>query len=513
MVKKHLYKIGILADDFAPAADKVISMLEDKTSKALAVKTFLKKNENDGFNAYIDDTAEDSRIGKVESWPEELDLERTINLYEYSIALTDYDDETAIISAEMTVKIDAAIVDEKPSEIPREIKQAIDEKGVPEEVLPAVEERVKYMLNNYVSVRLILAVIKYWDSDLLKAQGNKIPTLYVDPNLETMHKLGKNGMVSKSIQAYLIGSPTILEGPKATGKNTCINTIIWLFGDRMEEHTFTMQDSVSDLMTSEGTDNSASDLLKNIRTDILADAEKIRLAHTASNNSKEYTKEEDEVLMAEALFKQLSAQAASVHIIHEHRAFARWLLDETGHTCFVADEMNMADANLLIGLLHPILDGSITTYDIPGRGLVPLAKHHMLFATMNEGYVGEAESNPATRSRFDAFELGQPKTINGILHSAVRSELKKRGIEGDLEEKYYTQAEKFYDACKKTVEDGGQLSDTCLNVRGVIRAMTKTKIFEGDNTLNECLEASVVTPCSSDERVTLMALLNNIVTI
>lgn len=525
MAKKNtVYDITILADDYAVYADELINMLENRedATKPLPFKTvFGFDQQSNKYRAYIDDASDpDNTYGIVDAITPAMtmeELKERLADSQISVAINSFSEDDECFHGKMTVSTDSAKVTKKLSSIPDEIIAELDKKmeeGIKPKFRTAVEARVKYMLDNYVNILDIIDVIRYWDVDCINNWGERIPTYYVDPNLENTHKQNKDGLVARAIQTYLVGNPKILKGPKSTGKNTAINSIVWCFGDSVEEHTFTMQDSMSDVISSEGTDNSAMERLRTISTSILADAEKIRLAHS-NNPNLHYSKKEDEVLLAEALFKQLSAEAGAVHIIHEYRGFARWLLDSTGHKCYVADELNMADANLLVGLLHPILDGSITEYDIPGRGPVKLAKHLMMFATMNVGYAGEQDGNPATRSRFGAFELGQPETIKGILHSAVKSGLQKKGIEGDLPEKYYTQAEKFYFACKKatTGQDSvGDITDQCLNIRGIVRAMIETKRFMGRTTLNQKLEDEVVTPCDDEERPVLMTLLNRIVT-
>ena len=507
--------ITILADDKALKADDLFTVLEIGDS---SFKTIISKVDNE-YRCFMDEVSEDNDFGRIENAPENLS---EIIQSKYTANVTGFDDDTETFSATVSYVEEKKVKTVSGSKIPEKLAKEIQSKmkeGVAKENFPALEARVSYMIKNHVHELDILDVIHYWSIDCLNEWGLRIPTYYVDPLLDTSVKQGKSGIISKAIQAYLVGSPKILKGPKSTGKNTLINSIIWLFGDRMEEHTFSVQDSMADVISSEGTDNSALERMKTISTSVLADAEKVRLAH-AVDQSKAYSKKEDEILLAEALFKQLSAEAGSVHIIHEYRGFARWLLDSTGHTCYVADEINMADANLLVSLLHPILDGSITEYDLPGRGKVPLAKHLMMFGTENCGYAGEQEGNYATKSRFGAFELGQPNSIKDILHSAVQSGLKKIGITTDLEEKYYKQAEAFYYACKTATEHGvsesystsGELSDQCLNIRGIVRAMVQTKRFEGRTTLNQKLEDEVVTPCDDTERVMLTVLLNKIVT-
>ena len=507
--------ITVLADDFAYGYDKIFKLLKNDISNFKVIIS----ESNKVYRCYVDAVITDNDIGKIENVPENID---DILNQDYSIKITKLNSDDDRFNAELIYIQEKKIKTVKVDSIPEKFSKMIDSKisdGVLTELKPVLEARVRYMIQNHVHEDDIRDVINYWDANCINESGTKIPTYYVDPNLETSIKQNKSGIVSKAIQAYLIGNPKILKGPKSTGKNTLINSIVWLFGDKMEEHTFSIGDSISDVISSEGTDNSAVERMRTISTSLLAEAEKIKIEHS-TNPSLPYSKKEDQVLLAEALFKQLSAEAGSVHIIHEYRGFARWLLDTSGHTCYVADEINMADANLLVALLHPILDGSIREFDLPGRGKIPMPKHLMMFGTENVGYSGEQESNSATKSRFGAFELGQPESILGILHSAVSSGLKKIGITDDLNEKYYKQAEDFYFACKKAAQSGaesnygsGEISDQVLNVRGIVRAMIQTKRFFGRTTLNECLEAEVVCPCDDEERPMLNALLNKIVTL
>lgn len=513
---KKTYKITILADDFSIGADTLINMLSDSQLKTASFKTLFTKGTDGKFRCHMDDTADDSCYGIVQKCGFDLDKIVNSGVTNYSVKITNYDDETALFTGTLTVVLSDGTVIAPADGIPADVQAAIDKKmaeGIRPELKEAVEARVKYMLRNYVNTLDIQDVIAYWDVNCINQQGTRIPTYYIDPDLENLQRQGKSGIVSRAIQSYLMGMPKILKGPKSTGKNTLINSIVWLFGDHSVEHTFSMQDSFTDVIASEGTDNSASERLKTVHTDILADAEKIRIRH-GSDPDMPYTPEEDETLLAEALFRQLSAESASVHIVYEYRAFAKWLLDPTGHCCLIADEMNMGDANLLVALFHPILDGSMTEYAMPGRGNIPLAKHLMMFATCNIGYAGEQDANPATRSRFGAFELGQPKSIKPILHSAVAHDTAAKGITAKLDEEYFNQTEKFYSACRRAASSNdASITDQCLNIRGLVRALVMTSRFNGRLTLRQAIEDEVVTPCDDEERPQISMILNSTVSL
>ena len=515
MAKKN-YKITILADDFAAGADSLIELLDKGLPTSF--KTIFQKNEEEhSYRCYIDEAKPENCYGFVERC--NADLEELLNssLSSYSVKISSYNDDDSLFTGTLTVDMPEGTVTSKSAGIPADVQKAVDEKmkeGIRPELKGAVEARVKYMLRNYVNTLDIIDVVNYWDVSCINAQGARIPTYYIDPDLDNLHKQGKAGIVSRAIQSYLMGMPKILKGPKSTGKNTLINSIVWVFGDHSVEHTFSMQDSFTDVIASEGTDNSATERLKAVHANILADAEKVRIRHTSNPDMPYYTPEEDETLLAEALFKQLSAESASVHIVYEYRAFAKWLLDPTGHCCLIADEMNMGDANLLVALFHPILDGSMTEYAMPGRGNIPLAKHLMMFATCNIGYAGEQDANPATRSRFGAFELGQPKSIKPILHSAVEHDTAVKGITTKLPEDYFSQTEKFYSACRRAASSSdASITDQCLNIRGLVRALVMTSRFNGRLTLRQAIEDEVVTPCDDEERPQISMILDSTVSL
>ena len=129
-----------------------------------------------------------------------------------------------------------------------------------------------------------------------------------------------------------------------------------------------------------------------------------------------------------------------------------------------------------------------------------------MFGAMNPGYQGTNDLNEATKSRFASLELDQPKSIKPLLKSAVSYELSLKGRK-DLDDVYYTQASKFYDACQAAVTGSAgrmTISDDCLNVRGLVRALTNMGIY-GDKrtTLRQEITDHVITPCDNEERMSL----------
>jgi len=58
----------------------------------------------------------------------------------------------------------------------------------------------------------------------------------------------------------------------------------------------------------------------------------------------------------------------------------------------------------------------------------------------------------------------------------------------------------------------GVLSDTCLNIRGMVRALKAVVTFDYEVSLKDRLKISVVNACSEDERPLVLQSLNEKVT-
>lgn len=349
--------------------------------------------------------------------------------------------------------------------------------------------------------------------------SDPMPTEYIDPDQEKSIKAKEPTLIYRAVASFLMGYGKILKGPKSTGKNTFINWICWLMNVPSTEHTATMQDSRADYMASEVTDNTALETLRHMKVDLLAKKMVITVKAllmsvvniiTLGIVKMELSEEDKEALAQLFLYDLAKAEAASVHIVYEYAALAKWIMQGG---VFILNECNMADANLLVGLLHPILDGSITSFPIPGVGDVPLGKNLVLYMTMNPGYAGETEMNEATKSRLGSYELAQPKSIRKILEKAVEHELSLYGVTTPLDSKCFEETVAFYDAINNIVNKGNQdLSDCALNIRGMVRAMSSYGRYLTAGlpglTLRSFMRDEVVTPCSEEERLVLETILN-----
>jgi hypothetical protein len=213
-------------------------------------------------------------------------------------------------------------------------------------------------------------------------------------------------------------------------------------------------------------------------------------------------------IKAAADFELQKARAASVSIVIDASELYDWLID--GGT-MVLNEMNMGESNFLSSFLNPLTDGTGFLF-IPGRGEVKMHEDCVLFGTQNADYEGTQQQNEATMSRFNTLYFKQPESVIGQFKAATAAALQKSGCDYELKEDYYTQAQKFYTQCMKSVRSG-VVSNSVLNIRGFVRALTTVAESEGYVSLNRWLQICVVNTCPTDEREALNAVLNSIVTI
>ena len=403
------------------------------------------------------------------------------------------------------------------AEVPKPVEDAAAE-AVASGITTAEEAkaRIEYMMANRFNTGTMVKVIKYWRTGY---KGER-PTDYIDPALDKAADAGRNGVVARIVHKAMLGYMCLLRGPKATGKDTAINSIAWLLMLPKAEVVITRQTDAMDIFGSQVTDNSASDALEKIDTRMLANAEVILAKRKMDSASAPLSEAEKEALLTKALFEKLSAQAASVHIVHEVKAIVNCMVHGG---IYLIDEFNMGDSNLYSGFINPLGDGSTHEFEVPGYGPVPISDHFILMATQNDGYAGAEDQNEATMSRFRCFVMAQPESVSDILHSAVKGEIKKKNLTCALpDEKCFKAASRFYDACKSMVLGQGSSSfgdaggvgvttDQCLNIRGIVSALTCVAQYGADTSLAEELEDAVVNVCSSDERPTIMQALISIV--
>lgn len=526
---KKYFKISLAKQSTAAAQwNKIKAALATPSPDGtISFRAFVsaKKRPNGWFLATLDSSGKEVLFARITSWVDDagnaLSDEEQAEVALGKNSVTDCILGDTNGTAELMLEYDDSVVSskggiEKVKLIP-EIEEKAEKMAAEEGCLLSKEdilERVWHMIAGGVPQQFVLFLM---DDIRTDRPSEKMPTPYVDPDLEKTLKKGEPTLLYRALQSFEMGYSRILKGPKSTGKNTFINWICYLMNVPQTEHTATLQDSRSEYMATEVTDNTAVETLRHMKAELLAKKliimVKVALMEvvniiTFGKVNLELTDDDKEALATLFLYDQAKAEAASVHIVYEYAAMAKWLMQGG---VFVLNEANMADANLLVGLLHPILDGSITSFPVPGVGDVPLGKNLVLYMTMNPGYVGEQDMNEATVSRLGAFNLSQPKNIRGVLEKAVEHEMAEYGVTQPLDSIVFEQAVNFYDTVNEAVYDGDRdISDQALNIRGMVRAMATYGRYRDipGVTLKSLLRDEVVTPCDDTEAMALENVLN-----
>lgn len=242
---------------------------------------------------------------------------------------------------------------------------------------------------------------------------------------------------------------TILEGEKSVGKNVCWESMGWLLNRPIEQNTYSARMTAGEALGRPMTKPSESAKLSPKYAECFI---------SALRGENEWTSEASEFLA------ELSQNMApSVEL--KQGALARALLtaEEKG-TIYIADEMNLSDANMFSSLFNTITDGHSAYYDIPGLGKVPVSKNLIIGGTRNPlGFVGTSIQNAATMSRFKVVRIKSPDSIKELLRGAsYKGIIPSPSVNiKDL----INDASDLYDAFAGAVR-AKTVSDSCLNYRG-----------------------------------------------
>ena len=241
---------------------------------------------------------------------------------------------------------------------------------------------------------------------------------------------------------------TILEGEKSVGKNVCWESIGWLLNRPIEQNTYSSRTTAGDTLG--------------------------RPMTKPSNNKKltsEYAEEfirslksSEHLVGGSAFLAELSHNMAP-NVELKQGALARALLTAEEHgTIYIADEMNLSDANMFSSLFNTLTDSHSKWYDISGLGKVEISRNLIIGGTRNPiGFVGTNVQNAATMSRFQVVRIKSPDSISELLEGANYA-----GIipaTGVSLESLIREASEIYDVFAEAVR-GKTVSDSCLNYRG-----------------------------------------------
>lgn len=233
----------------------------------------------------------------------------------------------------------------------RAVNKGLVEKGNAQEILD-------YLIDNNLNEVQIASVFdsyKEYDEEAASYIPSKPEKLYIDPN---------EGEFVQSAIAYIgLGKNLLLEGDKATGKNTLTITLAWVLQRPLYEVSL----------------NSAYD-------------------NTSLMGAKQIDMDDDGKLFT-SFDKETIVKAAEVGGI------------------VVLDEINTALANVM-SLLNSLLDDR-RRITVPGLGRVDADENFVAIGTMNRDYQGTFDLNEATADRFVPLIFPAPKSIAKIIEANV----------------------------------------------------------------------------------------------
>lgn len=308
-------------------------------------------------------------------------------------------------------------------------------------------------------------------------------TFYIDPDPKSKDA----SIFALALLNTLTNSATIFEGDKSVGKNVCAETLAMCLNMPYYMITFNRGMTADDIYGTKSTDNSAAELL----TEELADA---YLQVAAGNREIPATVEKA------AKYEYLRAKASSVSIVQEESCLVEWIKNG-GVMCF--NEMNMAEANFFASFTNQLTDNT-GFIDIPGYGHLEINPDCILIGTQNADYTGVCEQNDATMSRFGCIQFPYPKSIKAQLEATVG---KTR-----LDKDFFKQTDELYKTLYAAVTKG-MVENSCLNIRGFIRALKGVAQVPGLSTLKRQIEIHVIDTCPVDDRLQLMQLVREKITL
>lgn len=356
------------------------------------------------------------------------------------------------------------------------------ERIVSENIMPRadVEENIQIMIDNRFPVGMIKKVLSGYRT--YDRPAHKVKVAYADPNPSA-----PKSILARCTLNALCRCAVNFVGGKSVGKNVCAETIAQIMGMPYGIFTGDNKSSRDDIYGSMKTDNTASEGLV------------LSLAMASVDAAAGYKDEKTLEMAAE--FELLKAKAASVQIIHEVLDFAKTL--KYGGV-FVVNEWNYLNPNMVAGWLNPVLDGN-QFIEIPGMGRVEINPDCVFILCMNDGYTGTQKQNEATCSRMGYIKFDSPKSIEGILKNNFKKE--------KIDEKVFKQLDNFYKHLIKAVSDDARISDTVLNVRGLVRAIKTAHEIEGFTTVRDQVIEHVINSCPDTEQPILTDLLDEYVNI
>lgn len=521
--------------------------IENKTADNLLVRLNPEKNGMGKYEAFASETRKSDsalfqdatcRLGQLElendTMTDGTEIDSILSA-KYEIQL-----ETVNESNEFTGKLSLLSpvssiepTEEKAEKEPEPEIEAPDLQKIIEEKIASgivtrddLNDRIRCMKENLFDDDLICKIVSSYKSYTIK-QPQRPSTEWKDPWLSSWKAKRKNTYLQKACRNAVARNALILEGPKSVGKNVFTETVAWIMGMPLFLITFAPNMSPSAIYGEKSTDNSAAAKLRSFNMEDVNQGKillnlKTRMIISARNNGADSAKAETMVMSAfsetdrknmrlAGEYDKASHEAASVSIVIDHSELYDWLVDG-GIMCF--NEMNLAEPAFFASFTNQLTDGT-GFIDIPGRGEVRINPYCVLFGTQNADYAGCQQQNEATVSRFGCIRFKQPDNVKTLLKAATQSKLRKDGYANlKLDDEYYVQAERFYkNVFGAATKGNAEITDSCLNIRGFVRALSVVAEAGGYDSLADELETQVINTCDAEEAAALSQILRQCVTL
>jgi MoxR-like ATPase len=267
------------------------------------------------------------------------------------------------------------------------------------------------------------------------------------------------------VYSITAGSNTMLEGPMAAGKNTCLEALAYQYGKALYEvqvNSYIDNDVLLGTRTIVAKDGAANADEINEQGRKLIEA--LAMAFTGDVKAKlKADIEKHDVAAVEAVQDasgvDFSVLISAMKDAQTEVSFQPGVIPiamERG-SWVVVDEFN-AGPPAVMAVLNSVLDAR-RRIQVPGYGLVKAAPGFRLFATMNPNYEGTFTLNAATSSRFNHVTFKASENITPIILSRVPNATKD----------FLKVAEKCYKKLRNGI-DTGVMQDDSINVRGFIEA-------------------------------------------
>ena len=309
--------------------------------------------------------------------------------------------------------------------------------------------------------------------DIIKKNKNQDPARIPKPTIFNNY----DEVVEDVLYSVVAESNTMLEGPMAAGKNTCLECIANM-----------AQKALYEIQVNSFIDN---DTLLGTRTIVAkqdaAEKDKINEEGRKLIEALCRTSRKEELKAAIQDEKNPEGQEAAVEEVMDETGIDFSLLlnaMKNGQTevsfqpsvlvtamergsWLVIDEFNTG-APSVMAVLNSVLDAR-KRIQVPGYGLVEAQEGFRVFATMNPEYEGTFALNPATSSRFNHVTFRAADKITPIILSRVPGASKE----------FLRDAEKIYADIRKGISTG-TFSQESMNVRGFIEAAKMVQLGRGN---------------------------------